>query len=127
MATDKRTRIERRLVDNGAEHLGDEEVLAVFRGQTRVSPLFLPLIGPLLFGLVSPRAVIVTDRSVVTMQQSIWSQSTVVGLVSRYDRSVPIEVSRWGLKIAGDQKIFALPSTFPQLHEVARLAERIVA
>jgi hypothetical protein len=127
MATDKRTRIERRLVENSGEHLRDEAVLAVFRGQTNVSPLVLPLIGPLFFKLVKPRAVIVTDASVVTVQQSIWSQSTVVGFISRYSRSVPIEVSRWGLKIADDDKIFALPSTLPQLREVARLAERVVA
>jgi hypothetical protein len=87
----------------------------------------LPLIGPLLFKLVHPRAVIVTDRSVVTVQQSLWSQSTVVGLVSRYSRSVPIEVSRWGLKVGDDDKLFALPSTLPQLREAARLAERVVA
>jgi hypothetical protein len=127
VATDKRTRIERRLVENSAEHVGDEQVLVVFRGQTYVSPLVLPLIGPLLFKLVHPRAVIVTDRSVVTVQQSLWSQSTVVGLVSRYGRSVPIEVSRWGLKIGDDEKLFALPSTLPQLREAARLAERVVA
>jgi hypothetical protein len=127
VATDKRTRIQRRLLENSRDHLGDEEALAVFRGQTSVSPLILPLIGPLLFKLVNPRAVIVTDRSVVTVQQTPWSQSTVRGLVSRYDRSVPIELTRWGLKIGDDDKIFALPSTFPDMREVGRLAERVVA
>src|SRR5436309_14840908 len=96
--TDKRARIERKLGDNSREHLGNEEVLAVFRGQTRVSPLIVPLIGPLLVGLVEPRAVLVTEKSVLTVEQSRWSQSTVGNMVSRYDRgSVPIELTRWGL------------------------------
>jgi hypothetical protein len=126
--TDKRARIERKLGDNSREHLGNEEVLTVFRGQTRVSPLVLPLIGPLLVGLVKPRAVLVTGRTVLTVEQSRWSQSTVGSVVSRYDRgSVPIEVTRWGLRIGDDEKIFALPSTLADMHDVARLAERTVA
>jgi hypothetical protein len=38
--------------------------------------------------------------------------------------SVPIELTRWGLKIGDDQKIFALPSTLADMQGVARLAER---
>jgi hypothetical protein len=125
--TDKRIRIERRLVENAREHLGDEEVLAVFRGQTFLSPVILPLIGFLLFMLVKFRAVIVTDKSVVTVQQSLWSQSTVVGLVSRHVcGSVPMELTRWGLKIGDDDTIFAMPTTLAEMKEAARLAERSV-
>src|SRR5579859_4126322 len=69
----KRIRIERKLVEKAREYLGDEEVLQVFRGQTAVSPVFLPLIGQLLFS-VKPRTVMVTERSVLTLQQSRWSQ-----------------------------------------------------
>jgi hypothetical protein len=52
----------------------------------------------------------------------------VGSVVSRYDRgSVPIELTRWGLRIGDDEKIFALPSTLADMHDVARLAERTVA
>lgn len=120
--SDKRIRIERKLVEKAREYLGDEEVLRVFRGQTLVSPVFVPLVGPLLFS-VKPRAVMVTERAVITFQQSRWSQSTIVGLVSRHELgSVPIEVSRWGLKIGAEDKIFASLSTLEDMHALARLA-----
>lgn len=120
--SDKRIRIERKLVQKAREHLGDEEVLRVFRGQTSVSPVFVPLVGPLLF-TVKPRTVIVTERSVITLQQSRWSQSTVAGVVSHHDcGSVPVEVTRWGLRINGDEKIFAALSTLEDMKEVGRLA-----
>jgi hypothetical protein len=65
----------------------------------------------------------VTEHSVITLQQSRWSQSTVVGMVSRHDRgSVPVEVTRWGLRIAGEEKIYASLSTLEDMREVARLA-----
>lgn len=120
--SDKRIRIERKLVEKAKEHLGDEEVLRVFRGQTFLSPVFLPLVGPLLF-TVKLRTVMVTKRSVITLQQSRWSQSTVVGVVSHHDcGAVPVEVTRWGLKIDGDEKIFAALSTLDDMREVARVA-----
>lgn len=125
--SDKRMRIERKLVERAKEYLGDEEVLRLFRGQTVVSPLLLPLVGPLLF-MVKPRAVMVTERSVITLQQSRWSQSTIVGLVSRHDcGSVDVEVTRLGLTIDGDDKIFAALSTLSDMREVARLASRAPA
>ncbi len=128
MHTNKRARIERRIIQNSRHHLGDEQVRTVFRGQTFVSPVVVPLIGQVLFKLVKPRTVIVTDRSVVTVQQSSWSQSTIVGLVSRHEcGSVAIECSRWGLKIGNDDKIFALLSTLPDMQETAKLAERVTA
>ncbi len=120
--SDKRIRIERKLVEKAREYLGGEEVLRVFRGQTLVSPVFVPLIGPLLFR-VKPRAVMVTERSVITFQQSRWSQSTIVGLVSRHELgSVPIELSRWSMKIDGEEKIYAALSTLEDMSAVARLA-----
>ena len=120
--SDKRIRIERKLIEKAREHLGGEEILRVFRGQTCVSPVFLPLVGPLLF-MVKPRTVMVTEHSVITLQQSRWSQSTVVGMVSRHDcGSVPVEVTRWGLRIAGEEKIYASLSTLEDMREVARLA-----
>ena len=120
--SEKRMRIERKLVEKAREYLGDEEVLRVFRGQTVLSPVFVPLIGPLLF-MVKPRAVMVSERSVITVQQTRWSQSTVARVVSRHDcGSVPIEVTRWGLRIDGDEKIFASLSTLDDMKEVARLA-----
>ncbi len=123
--TDRRIRVESRLVDNARKHLGDEEVLAVFRGQTSVSPIVLPVVGSLLFMLVKPRTVIVTDKSVVTVQGGAWSQSSVVGLVSRHVcGSVQVAVTRWGLQIGDDDKIFALPTTLGEMQEVARLAQR---
>lgn len=122
MVTAKRNRIEHKLVDNAREHLQDEEVRGLFRGQTFVSPVILPIVSSLLL-MVKSRAVIVTDKSVVTVQQSFWSESTVVALVSRHDcGSIPIEVSRWGLKIGDDPKIFALLTTLEDMTEVARLA-----
>jgi hypothetical protein len=120
--SDKRIRIERKLVEKAREHLGDEEVLRVFRGQTVLSPVFVPLIGPMLF-MVKPRTVMVTERSVITLQQSRWSQSTVVGVVSRHAcGSVPVEVTRWGLRIGGEDKIFASLATLDDMREVARVA-----
>ncbi len=118
----KRIRIERKLIERAEELLGGEEVLRVFRGQTSLSPVFLPLIGPL-FLMVKPRAVIVTERTVITLQQSRWSQSTVVGVVSRHEcGSVPVEVTRWGLRVDGDEKIFGALSTLEDMREVARVA-----
>lgn len=120
--SDKRIRIERKLVEKAKEHLGDEEVLRVFRGQTVLSPVFVPLVGAMLF-MVKPRTVMVTERSVITLQQSRWSQSTVVGVVSRHDcGSVPVEVTRWGLRIDGEDKIFASLATLEDMKEVARVA-----
>jgi hypothetical protein len=120
--SDKRIRIERKLVEKAREYLGDEEVLRVFRGQTQVSPVFVPLVGALVFS-VKPRAVMVSERSVITVQQSRWSQSTVVRLVSKHGRGVvPIEVTRWGLRIGGEEKIYAALSTLDDMKEVARLA-----
>lgn len=115
-------RIERKLIEKAEKLLGGEEVLGIFRGQTFVSPVLVPLIGPLLF-TVKPRAVIVTERSVITLQQSRWSQSTVVGVVSHHEcGSVPVEVTRWGLRIDGEEKIFASLSTLEDMREVARVA-----
>jgi hypothetical protein len=120
--SDKRVRIERKLVERAQEYLGDEEVLRVFRGQTLVSPVFVPLVGPLVFS-VKPRTVMVSERSVVTLQQSRWSQSTVVRLVSKHPRgAVPIEVTRWGLRIGDEDKIYASLSTLDDMKQVARLA-----
>jgi hypothetical protein len=118
----KRIRIERKLVEKAREYLGDEEVLRIFRGQTLVSPVFVPLVGPLLF-IVKPRTVMVTERSVITVQQSRWSQSTVVSLVSKHEcGSVQIEVTRWGLRIGDEEKIYGSLSTLEDMKEVARLA-----
>lgn len=120
--SDKRLRIERKLIQKAREYLGDEQVLRVFRGQTFLSPVFVPLVGPLLF-MVKPRVVMVTEHSVITLRQSRWSQSTVAGLVSRHDcGSVPVEVTRWGLRIGDDEKIFAFLSTLEDMKEVARVA-----
>lgn len=120
--SDKRIRIERKLVEKAKEYLGDEEVLRVFRGQTQLSPVFVPLVGPLLFS-VKPRAVMVSERSVITVQQSRWSQSTVVRVVSKHERGVvPIEITRWGLRIGDEETIYASFSTLDDMKEVARLA-----
>ncbi len=125
--SDKRIRIERKLVEKAREYLGDEEVLRIFRGQTQVSPVFVPLVGALLFN-VKPRAVMVSERSVITVQQSRWSQSTVVRLVSRHERGVvAIEVTRWGLRIGDEETIYASLSTLDDMKEVARLASEPTA
>lgn len=56
------SRVVLRLVENAREHLGGEDVLAVFRGQTLVSPVMLPLVGSVLgMAVAKPRAVIVTN------------------------------------------------------------------
>ena len=116
---------ERKLVENAAEHLGGEPASAVFRGQTVVSPALLPIIGPLF--MARPRSVIVTDRSVVTVQESIWFQSRVVRLVSSYKRgSVPLRLSRLGLKVADDPTIFATIGTFPAMRRVATVGSQPV-
>ncbi len=121
------SRVVLRLVENAREHLGGEDVLAVFRGQTLVSPVMLPLVGSVLgMAVAKPRAVIVTNMSLVTVQMSMWSQSTVVQLVSCHAcGSVPVKVTRWGLRIGDDDTIFALLSTFAQMKEVSRLAQEL--
>ncbi len=122
VASDKRLRVERKLVEKAQGLLGGERVLRIFRGQTFLSPVFVPLIGPLLW-IVKPRAVIVTERSVITLQESRFSQSRVVGVVSRHEcGSVRVEVSRWGLRIDRDEKIYAALSTLQDMREVARVA-----
>ena len=122
VASDKRLRVERKLVEKAEGLLGGERVLGIFRGQTFLSPVFVPLVGPLLW-VVRPRAVIVTERSVITLQESRFSQSTVVGVVSRYAcGEVLVEVGRWGLRIGCDEKIYASLSTLEDMREVARVA-----
>jgi hypothetical protein len=119
MTSVKQTTIALKLLHAARPHLRGEEVLAMFRGHTGVSPLMLPLLGSILF---KPRAVIVTESSVVTLQQSVWSQSTVVRLVSRYAcGSVPVDVGRWGMKIGNDDKVFASLGDLEDMQEVARL------
>jgi len=114
---------ERKLIDDAAEYLGGDRVHAVFRGQTVVSPAVVPIIGPLFLG--RPRSVIVTDTTVVTVQESIWFQSRVVRLVSKYRRgSVPLELTRLGLKVADDAKIFAMLGTFPAMRRVATVGSQ---
>jgi hypothetical protein len=117
----KQTRIEQKLFDGAREHLQGELPLATFRGQTVVSPILLPLIGPLLV-IAKPRVVIVTDRSIVTLQQSRWSESTTRDLVSRHERgTVAVTVSRWGLRIGEDPTIFASATTLDAMRAVAEL------
>src|ERR1700710_431285 len=92
----KQIRIEHKLFDNAHEHLDEEPPLAAFRGQTRVSPVFVPVIGPLLV-IPKPRVVFLPARSIVTLRQSMWSESTVTGVASRHERgAVPVTASRWG-------------------------------
>jgi hypothetical protein len=118
----KQIRIEHKLVDSAREHLQGESVLAVFRGQTVVSPIFLPLIGTML-AIARPRAVIVTGRSILTLQQSIWSESKVTKVFSRHECGVvPVAISRWGLKIADEPTIFASLTTLADMRSVAGLA-----
>ena len=120
--SDKRIRIERKLAERATEMLGGDQVLRVFRGQTLVSPVFVPIVGQLLF-MAKPRAVIVTEHSMITVQQSMWSQSTIVRVISRHERGgVPVELTSWGLRIGREEKIYASLSTLEDMKEVARLA-----
>lgn len=120
MPSVKQATIDSKVLDAASAHLRGETVLGMFRGHTGVSPVMLPLIGSIIF---KPRTVMVTESSVVTLQQSMWSQSTVVRLVSRHERgSTPIEVGRWGLKIGDDAKVFAALGSLEDMREVARLA-----
>jgi hypothetical protein len=112
---------ELKLIESVGEYLEDEPVVAVVRGQTFVSPLVLPIIGPLLFVfLVNPRSVIVTDKSLITVQESIWFQSKVTRLISRYRKgAVPVSRTRLGLKIGEDRRIFAMLGSLPAMRVVA--------
>jgi hypothetical protein len=118
--------LEQKLLSSATEHLGDERVLAVFRGQTHVSPLLLPLLAPLLFFFwVKPRTVIVTDKSIITLQESVWLQSKVAGKVSRYPcGGVPIRRTRLGLKIGDDATVFAMFSSLGVLEEMVAIGSR---
>jgi hypothetical protein len=117
----RKVRVARKLVENAQAHLDGEEVSGVFLGQTLFSPILLPLVGSLLL-VAEPRAVIVSRRSVLTVQRSKWSESKVVRVISRHDCGVPVEVGRWGLRIADEDRIFATFSTLEDMREVARLA-----
>ena len=112
---------ERKLVESAAEHVGDARVLTVFRGQTLVSPAIVPLIGPIVSAFVAkPRSVIVTDRSVITVQESLWFQAQVVRVVSTYPcGSAPMRLTRFGLKIGDDERIFARLGSFAAMKRVA--------
>jgi hypothetical protein len=100
-------RFERMLLESAREHLGNERVRASVRGQPHVSPVVLPLLAPLLlFFLVKPRSVIVTDRSIITVQESIWLQSTVKRVVSHYPcGAVSIRRTRLAVKVGSDPTI----------------------
>jgi hypothetical protein len=99
-------------------------VLALFRGQTAVSPVLVPVVSSLLFS-ARPHTVMVTNKTVLTLQQGYWSQSTIAGLVSRHEcGSVPVQVTRWGLQIGEGPTIYALPSTLGDMPNVERLATR---
>ena len=119
-------RLERKLVESAREHLGDERVLSVLRGQTHISPVLLPLIAPLLFFfLVKPRTVIVTDKSILTVQENIWVQSRVARVVSRYPcGTVPIRRTRLGLKVGDDATVFAMPGSLSALNETVAVGAR---
>jgi len=87
----KAIRIEVKLLEN-ATYLGNAQVLRMFRGQTLLSPVILPLIGYVPF-IVQPRSVIVTEKSAlhsrrargVNRRSSAWPH---------YARgSVPIDVT----------------------------------
>jgi hypothetical protein len=122
----KTIRVERKLLARAIVFLGDECVLRIFRGQTRLSPVMLPVIGSVPF-IRQPRTIIAKEKSIVTVQQSAWSESVIVRLVSRYAcGSVPVYVSDWALKIAHDEQVFALLTTFRDMKAVARLAARAV-
>lgn len=116
-------RLERKLVESAHKHVGDERVRVVLRGQTSISPLVLPLLGSLLFFLVKPRTVIVTDKSVITVQESIFQQSKVARLVSHYPAGdVPIRRTRLGLKVGEDATIFAVPGSLAALDRAVAAA-----
>ena len=118
------TTLERKLLESARVFVGDEYVVRIFRGQTLLSPVILPVIGSLPF-IAQPRTVIATEKSIVTVQQSTWSQCAIVRLVSRYARgSVPVYVSDLALKIADDEKVFALLTTLQDMTAVGRLAAR---
>jgi hypothetical protein len=117
---------ERKLVEEAAEYLGEESVRAVFRGQTTVSPAIVPIIGPLF--AARPRSVIVTERLLVTVQESIWFQSRVLRLISRYRRgSVPLQLTRLSLRLGDDRKIFAMLGAFPAMRRVATIGSQAPA
>lgn len=122
-------RVEQMLLESASDHLGNERVLVVFRGQTHVSPVVIPLLAPLLlFFLVKPRSVIVTDRSIVTVQESVWLQAKVTRLISRYPcGAVPIRRTRLALKIADDPSVFGLPGSLRALDEMVWAASGVAA
>jgi hypothetical protein len=117
---------ERKLVEDAAEYVGEQPVRVVFRGQTILSPALLPIIGPLF--MARPRSVIVTDRSVITVQESIWFQSRVLRVISSYRRgSVSLGVTRFALKVGDDPKIFAMLGGFPAMRRVAVIGSQAAA
>lgn len=122
----KQLRIEHKLIQAAQDLIDGEDVLAILRGQTLVSPVVVPLVGPLL--AAKPRVVLVTPSFVVTVQQSMWSQSKIVRVVSRHVRgSVPVEVTRLALKIGDDDKIFAVFGSLEAIPEIARLSSLAAA
>jgi hypothetical protein len=84
------------------------------------------LVGPiLLISIVKPRAVVVTEKSIVTVQPSRMRPSKVAAVVSRHDHgAVPVALPGLGLKIGDDDKVFAFVGTFRAMKEAARLAQQ---
>jgi hypothetical protein len=122
-------RLERMLLESAREHLGNERVRVIVRGQTHVSPVVLPVLAPLLlFFLVKPRSVIVTDRSIITVQESIWLQSKVKRVVSHYPCGrVAIHRTRLGVKVGTDPTVYAMPRSLAALRGTVSAGSRAVA
>jgi hypothetical protein len=90
--------------------------------------VLVPLIAPLLFFLVKPRTLIVTDKSVITVQESVWLESRVTRLVSRHPRgSVRIRRTRLGVKVGDEPTIFATPASLGAMSQTVAIASRAVA
>ena len=101
-------------------------MLAVFRGQTLISPAIVPVVGPIVsLFMAKPRSVIVTETSVITVQESMWFEARAVRLVSRYRRgSVQLQLSRFGLKVGEDRRIFASLGAFPAMKRAVLLGSK---
>ncbi len=125
--------MERKLAEATAPQMEGVTARVVFRGTTGMSIwLILVLLVPLniLLLVIVPltrrqgRAVIVTDRGVHIFHTGGWAGGKIKRKVATLSRPVEVELTRFGLKLGEERKIYAVGGTSGAMKEAAVLAQQ---
>jgi hypothetical protein len=128
-----RNRLERRYVQDAASHMEGETPQVIFRGNTFMSIwLLLLLLVPLNIVIVllylfiaRHRAVIVTDRQIHIFQpKGLVGGKSMSNEVATLSRPAEVELTRWGLKLGDEKKIYAIIGTSESMKQAAALAQQ---